>query len=63
MAFFCVEGRKTECDGCGYCRYTDVEGECYSCGTTVYIDDDFEYIGRKLYCEDCADAIHEEKEE
>ena len=63
MAFFCRKGLKWECDGCGCCRYTDIEGECASCRKTVYIGENFEYIDNKLYCEDCADDIQAEAEE
>ena len=63
MAYSCVLGRKYECDGCGYCRYTDIEGECASCRKTVYISEDFEYIEGRLYCEECADDIQAEEDE
>ena len=63
MAFFCRKGLKWECDGCGCCRYTDIEGECASCRKTVYISEDFEYIDNKLYCEECADDIQAEEDE
>lgn len=61
MSFFCVEGRKLECDGCMCCRFTDVEGECYICGATVHIDEEFEYVFGKLYCQECAEEIEEEE--
>lgn len=63
MAYMCARGWGKECNGCMRCRYTDVEGECYSCGATVHIYDDFEYIANKLYCEECANEFHEEEEE
>lgn len=59
MSFTCVRGG--ECTGCMRCRFTDVEGECYNCGTTVYIDDQYSYICSKLYCEDCAEELDEEE--
>lgn len=63
MAFFCRKGLKWECDGCGCCRYTDIEGECASCRKTVYIGENFEYIDGRLYCEECADDIQAEEED
>ena len=62
MGFFCRKGLKWECDGCGYCRYTDIEGDCSCCGATVYIDEDFKYVLGKLLCESCADDIQAEED-
>lgn len=53
MGLACVNGAKI-CDGCMACKPEPLAVYyCVLCGSGIYLDDDFYYVGGKPYCTDC----------
>lgn len=53
MAFTCVLGRKSECDGCGGCTEQRSTGICACCGQEIYEGEDVYDIDSEIIHEDC----------
>lgn len=54
MAYVCVLGRKTECDGCMKCQRQEPPIlHCSWCDEELRIGEAYYLIGCKIVCEDC----------
>lgn len=62
MAYTCILGLKTECDGCMQCQERCDYEPCTRCGKK-YPDYDLHYIDGEFVCDDCLIEMRYEEEE